>query len=633
MATTMKTPLIAVLVATLLTSCTRYHVRKGNDAYSLMAYHKAQHHYAKALPHHPDRDVMIRMAESCRAQNLMLDAATWYHRADSIAPLNGTPAYNYGRCLLALGEMEKARDRFFAAVQENPENDEAVDLYMSCLSYPSFYADSGRFVVNALTLPGLTNVFSATPYKKGLLVAGEKEITLSKANPWNGMSFLDLYYCEKKTIVTWQEAQPLPGAVNGAFHEGPAIVADSGRTLYFTRSNYTDRKLGKDASHTSHLKLFRSTLDSSSKWSDVRAFAFNGEDFSVGHPALSSDGRTLYFASDRPGGFGGSDIWMSRDNGTGWSAPENLGPTINTQGNELFPTVNGNVLYFSSTAHSNMGGLDIFESHLENGAWSAPKNMNAPINTPHDDFGFVMEEAGKSGYLSSDRDGGDRIYTFTMYEPTFVLDGFVMDDSARYLPNMVVTLTNLANMQDTSMTTGADGHLSFHLEPNSDYKLKAERSDMMTSSRAITTRGLSRSDTLHVQFNMQPVIFNKAFALEDIYYDYDKWDLRPRSTVALDKVVRLCLENSDLTFELGAHTDCRGGDMYNLVLSDARANSAVNYLIQHGVSPDRIVAKGYGETMPRNKCSNGVKCTEEEHQANRRTEFKITGIREVVDQP
>jgi outer membrane protein OmpA-like peptidoglycan-associated protein len=258
--------------------------------------------------------------------------------------------------------------------------------------------------------------------------------------------------------------------------------------------------------------------------------------------------------------------------------------------------------------------------------------MNAPINTSHDDFGFVMEEGGKTGYLSSDRDGGDRIYTFTMYEPTFILDGVVMDDSSRYLPNMVVTLTDLANMQDTSITTGADGHLSFRLKANSDYRLKAERSDMMTSSRAITTRGLSRSDTLHVAFNMQPVIFNKAFALEEIYYDYDKWDLRPESTNALDKVVRVCQENSDLTFELSAHTDSRGSDTYNLVLSDARANSAVNYLIQHGVAPDRITARGYGETLLRNKCSNGIKCTEEEHQANRRTEFKITGIREVANE-
>lgn len=621
-----------ILIACALPACTRYHVRKGNEAYSLMAYEKAQRHYTKALKSVLDRDVLLRAAESCRRQNELTEAEHWFHLADSMVSLSGDDAFRYGQVLMGLGRTEAASARFMRVLEERPEDAAAMDLYSSCQGYRSFYEDSGRFVVNALTLPGIKTAFSAFPYERGLLVAGETDASAAKADPWNGLSFLDLYYCEKKTIVTWLEARPIPGAVNGPFHEGPAVVTPDGHTMYFTRSNYTDRKLGKDASNTSHLKLFRARTDSAGRWSDIRAFAYNAEDFSVGHPALSADGRTLYFASDRPGGFGGSDIWRSQDNGTGWSEPENLGPTINTPGNELFPTINGDVLYFSSTAHTNMGGLDIFETHQENGKWSEPKNMNAPINTSHDDFSFMLESGGRTGYLSSDRDGSDRVYTFTMYEPLFSVDGVVMGDSSGFLPNTVVTLTEMATMEDTTVTTGSDGRFQFNLKPNADYRLKAERQDLITQSRAFSTKGLTRSDTVHVAFMMQSVVFDKPFALKSIYYDYDKWDLRPEATAELDKLAELCKENPDLNFELSSHTDSRGGDTYNLVLSDARANSAVNYLIQQGVNPDRITAHGYGETLLVNKCHNGVKCTEEEHQMNRRTEFRITGIREVASQ-
>lgn len=620
-----------ILIACALPACTHYHVRKADEAYSLMAYAKAERLYTSVLKHHVDRDILLRAATSCQRQNELVKAEHWFHMADSIGTLNGEDAFHYGQVLMGLGNTKAAAARFFQVVQERPEDAAAMDLYASCEGYRSFFEDSGRFVVNALTLPGIKTAFSAFPYKRGLLVAGETDAPRAKADPWNGLSFLDLYYCEKKTIVTWLPAQPVPGAVNGPYHEGPAVVTPDGRTMYFTRSNYMDRKLGKDASNTSHLKLFRAQLDSTGKWSDIRSFAYNTEDLSIGHPALSPDGKELFFASDRPGGFGGSDIWRSRDNGTGWSEPENLGPTVNTPGNELFPTVSGDVLYFSSTAHNNMGGLDIFETHQENGKWSEPKNMNAPINTSHDDFAFILEEGGRTGYLSSDRDGSDRVYTFTMYEPTFSVDGIV-SDSTMFLPNTAVTLTELATMKDTSVITGSDGKFNFPLKANSDYRIKAERSDLITSSRAISTKGLTRNDVIHVAFGMEHVVFDKPFALNSIYYDYDKWDLRPEATAELDKLAILCKENPDLNFELSSHTDSRGGDTYNLVLSDARANSAVNYLIQHGVNPDRIVAHGYGESVLVNKCHNGVKCSEEEHQMNRRTEFRITGIREITSE-
>lgn len=629
----MTSRFVPLLTLAFLSSCTTYRLHTADQAFDRMAYAKAARIYSRVVDKHAYRPAILRLAESYRLQNNIADAATCYLRADSTLRLTGDTALRLGQVLMGLQRMKEAEERFFSVLQERPEDATALDLYGSCQGYRSFYADSAKFVVNRIHLPGISTAFSAIPYKDGILVAGEREGKIGQTNPWNGRAFLDLYLSTSKTVVTWTEALPLPGKVNGDFHEGSAVLSADGRTIYFTRSNYLDRKLGKDATSTSHLKLFRATLDSTGKWGDVRSFAHNGEDFSTGHPALSADGRTLYFASDRPGGFGGSDIWRCHDDGSGWSRPENLGAIVNTPGNELFPTINGDALHFSSNAHENMGGLDIFETHEANGAWTDPRNIGAPINSSFDDFGFVIDTRATDatpgsyrGFLSSDRSGSDGVYTFWAYEPTFSVEGIVRDDAQRFLPNTSVTLVDLATGEDITVLTKEDGRFNFPLKANTDYQLQAHGDELLNQSRNLSTRGLTSSDTLEVDFSMTRITIDAPIAINNILYDYDKWDIRPDAARELDKLAALFKNNPHLTFELGAHTDSRGGDTYNLVLSDARANSAVNYLIQQGVDPNRISAMGFGETTLVNKCGNGVKCTEEDHQANRRTEFKVTGI-------
>ena len=626
-----RTILFPALLVT-LSACTSIRMQQADTAYDLMQYAKAERLYEKVLKHGDDRTARARLADSYRRHNAWDKALIHYQLLYAAHPLSGDTALHYGEVLLAAGEPDDAADMFLRVLQQTPENAYALDLYGSTQGYSSFYDDSTRFFVNRLTIPGVATAFGGVPYKNGLLFAGEKEIDARNANPWNQRSFLDLYHTTQKTEVTWLPAEPIYGMVNGAFHEGPAALSPDGRTLYFTRSNYVERKLQKDERNTSHLMLFRATLDSSGKWNDLHAFAYNSEFWSTGHPALSADGKTLYFASDRPGGFGGSDIWRCKDNGTGWSEPENLGPTVNTQGTEAFPTVNGNTLHFSSTGHLNMGGLDIFETQETATGWKDPVNLNAPINTPKDDFFFVLDSTQKAGFLSSDRDGIDQIYAFTLYEPLFYLDGVVLDEDNLFLANVEVTLTNMSDGSDNSVLTGPNGKFSFALEPNSDYRLKTQHKDMLAHSAAISTKGLTRSDTLATRFNLKTVRVGEAIAINNIYYDYDKWDIRSDAAAELDKLARTFIENPNMTFELGSHTDSRGGDLYNLVLSDARANAAVNYLIHHGVDPDRITAKGYGETKLVNKCDNGVRCTEQEHQANRRTEFTVTGVAELASE-
>ncbi len=625
---------LAVIAIALLSSCAGYRMHKADEAYNLMAYERAQERYDRLLKRSVDRTALIRCADACRRQNEHAEAATRYHTADSIAPLVGEDAFRYGQVLMALGRRSEAQANFFRVLETRPEDAAAMDLFESCQAYRDFLHDSDAFVVNRLNLPGFKSVFSAAPFEKGLIVTGEPADRRGRPNPWNGQSFLDLYYAEKKTLITWLDPLPIPGEVNGPYHEGTAIISADGKTMFFTRSDYYKNQLNKDERNTSHLKLFRATRDSvTNAWTDIRAFGYNGDRFSCGHPALSADDNMLYFVSDRPGGHGGSDIWRCRREGGVWSAPENLGGNVNTAGNEAFPVLNGDALHFSSDAHHNLGGLDIFETHEIDGKWTEPRNMNYPVNTEHDDFALVIdkrvglsEDATMSGYLSSDRDGADRVYTFSTVTPIFFVQGEVMDEQGRYLPNVEVTLAELLTAEGTSVTTGPDGKFLFPLKPGSDYTLRASGPQHLSRSHPISTRGLLRSDTLRADLHLSTIEIDAPISIKNILYDYDKWDIRPDAAMELDKLVRIFQDNPHMTFQLDAHTDSRGGDMYNLVLSDARANSAVDYLIRNGVDPERISAQGFGETTLTNKCGNGVKCPEEEHQANRRTEFRVTGI-------
>ncbi|MBK8614812.1 MAG: OmpA family protein [Flavobacteriales bacterium] len=620
-------PFIVLLIALGLSSCAQYRLAKADQAYDRMAYAQASERYEAYLAQHMEYDAAVRAADSYRQQNRLERAAHWYAAADSVAPLNAEQRFDRAKVLMGLGKPEKAEQELMSVLQERPEHQEALALYGSCKGYQSFFKDTTRFTVAELPLPGVRNVFSALPYQNGLLVVAEREAGLDKSNPWTGGSFLDICYTEKHTLANWSEPKAIPGEVNGRYHEGPVALSSDGRVLYFTRSNYYKVKLRKDDKNISHLKLFRAEMQPNGEWGNIRAFAFNGEDHSVGHPALSADGKTLYFASDMPGSLGGSDLWKCTDTGSGWSTPQNLGATVNTAGNELFPTINGEVLYFSSSAHTNMGGLDIFSTHPEGNGWSDPENLGYPINTTHDDFAFILSADEKSGYLSSDRSSSDRIHYFFVNDPLLFVEGAATDDSTGlYLPNVEATLTDLETMEDTTILTGPDGAFKFKLDPGTNYDLRVTGPGLIAQSRTFSTSGAVKNTTYHQDFQMSSVYVGENIAINNIYYDYDKYDIRPDAALELDHLIKLFSDNPHITFELGSHTDARGGDMYNLVLSDARANSAVNYLIKHGVNPDRIVAKGYGETVLVNGCANGVKCTEEDHQANRRTEFKVLNI-------
>lgn len=616
--------LFLLAIGALFSSCAQYHARKGEQAMELMAYTKAGKHFEKALAHQQDRALLLLAARTEAKLNHVDEAVQLYAAADRSAPLSGEDALQYGKLLMGLGKYGQAEPYLIQALQEQPENRHVVELIGACQGYRSFYADSARYSVSLVPLAGIAAAYSAIPYGNGLLFTGQREGGMGKNDPWSGLSFTDLYQAELAADGTPSSPQLLRGAVNGPYHEGPAALSPDGRTLYFTRSNYYGRKLMKDKDNRSNLKLFRATLGENGEWGDISEFRYNSDAWSIGHPALSKDGKTLYFTSDMPGGQGGKDLWKSTDIGMGWGNPENLGPTINTRGDEMFPTVVGDALYFSSTGHNNMGGLDIFVTHLEGGFWSEPQNMGYPVNTTRDDLGLWLDSTGTRGYLSSTRTGIDQVHALTIHPPEFALEGAITHaQTGEAVPGATVTLKNMSTLEEHRLVADDLGQFRFDLQGNTPYQVTAEAEGMLAQSTTASTVGLGLSTVLQADLQLEPLVVDKPMAVPNIYYDYDKWDIRPDAAVELNKLAKVFLDNPGITFELSSHTDSRGGDLYNLVLSDARAKSAVDYLVRQGVPPERLIARGYGETVLVNGCSNGVACTEEEHQANRRTEFKV----------
>ena len=615
-----------LIASALLAGCAQQQLAQADKARERMAYAEAAPRYERALNTLADRDAMLRAAGSYRMLNQPAKAAAWYSAADRLQPLQGDDAIAHGRMLLMQDRTGEAALQFERVLSERPEDPVVRELGLAIADRGAFFADTTLFTIVPVHIDGVSSAFSAVPMGSKLLVAAERTQAAGKPNPWNGEAFLDLCTVEAREGIMAGIAKPLPGEVNGRFHEGPAVLSSDGRTMYFTRSDYFRFRLNKDEQGTSHLMLFRAELQADGRWGKVSSFAYNGEDFSAGHAALSADGSMLYYISDMPGGFGGTDLYACERTDDGWGYPRNLGTTVNTTGNEMFPTLRGDTLFFASNGHRSLGGLDIFRTVQHNGEWSQPENLNYPINTRHDDFALVMLDDRK-GYLSSNRGGRDGIYRIQENDPTLVLNISVFDEEdGSPMAGAEVRLLEPTQPEPLTLFTNDDGHVSFPLTVDKLYEVLASRDGVFTERRQVSTMEQRISRNYTEEFRMQRVVVDKPIVIENIYYDYDRWDIRPDAAQELDKVAQLFIDNTALSFELGSHTDSRASDMYNLVLSDARARSAMDYLIRKGVPAERISARGYGESKLVNRCKDDVDCTEEEHQANRRTEFKVVKV-------
>jgi len=420
---------------------------------------------------------------------------------------------------------------------------------------------------------------------------------------------------------------------NQPYHDGPAAFSADGNSIYFTRSFFGQAKR-EGVYKTNLLKIYFSEK-TNGKWSEVKPFFLNSKEFSVGHPTLSADGQTLYFVSDMPGGQGGTDIWMCKREGESWGKGTNLGATVNTSENEMFPTMQTDgTLYFSSNGHPGYGSLDIFSTKNVNGNWTTPQNLQPPVNGSFDDFAIAFAPSVKGGFFSSNRPGGigsDDIYAFKTVAPAAVqpayIAGLVKDKTTMQpLEGATVFVYEAASGNVKVLKTNADGEFKTRISKAGDYAVKAMLSDYIADCSPLQVEALKPGSTQSAprELLLDKLVVNKTFHIDNIYYDFDKFNIRSDAVPQLDKLVDIMKENA-ITVELSSHTDSRGSFAYNNRLSQNRADAAAVYIVKAGIDRSRITAKGYGEYQLVNKCADGVACSTAEHQANRRTEFKVTG--------
>jgi len=460
----------------------------------------------------------------------------------------------------------------------------------------------------------------------------DEGVAVKRVYGWNEQPFLDIYVTDAKTKRNVDHSAKLKGDVNSIYHDGPVTITKDGRTMYFSRNNYKDQIEVKDKKGLTNMKIYRATLRDSI-WTDVEDLSINGDEFSTQHAALNVDDTKLYFASDRPGGRGGSDIWVVNIYPDGTLRDlQNIGNVVNTESAEGFPFINSEgTLFFSSDGHTGLGLLDIFGTIKgENDEIVDVINLGVPVNSNKDDFSFTMNPNGVTGYFASNRQGGrgdDDIYAFHRV-PTLQVEGVVTDAiNTKPIVNSIITLFDDKGNKIADVLTDKNGFYQINIDRNKDYKIVAGQDKYIDDYRNFTSKHLQTeltSITANLLLNPKPDVVKLA-ELNTIYFDYDKHNIRADAALELDKIVKLMnVDYPEMVIRIESHTDSRGALTYNDKLSIDRANSTYEYLVSKGVKPERITAhEGFGERRLTNGCEDGANCEEADHQLNRRTQFIV----------
>ncbi len=643
--------ILTVFTVVLLFSCSK----KGKIADARLAYLKKEYAfsgeiyrrvYSSSKLKDEKVEASYKAAECYRLMNDMKNAESWYRKAIKVDPKNTDAQLNLAKSLKNTQKFEEAIVEFNNYLKiESGQRIVVARLTKGCENALKWKNEKTRYnVENVKALNTRWEDFAPQFFKKDqIFITSDREKGVSNnVYGWTGNSYTDLYRVnykvDKRNPNNISYQMPVlvdKDKLNGKLNDGVVCFDSKFSTIYITKCNYDNNLKGKSC------RLFSSNL-SGSDWSDPVPLSFSSDSFNCGQPSLTKDGQTLYFSSDMPGSIGGKDIWMVTysKKGRSWSDPVNLGPGINTEDDEMYPFIHEDgTLYFASAGHVGLGGLDIFMSTGSGTDWSDPINMRSPINSHGDDFAIILSKDKESGYFSSNRDGGrgqDDIYRFSMNPLIFNLSGVVRNEKTKaVLRNAVVTITNSNDTGKITFKTDEVGSYKLRLKSKTDYDLFAAK-PMFYDSKLMsqTTKGLLVSTDLVQDFELRPIIL-ETIIVRGILYDLDKADIRPDAALILDSLVYNLNKYPMVRIELGSHTDCRADSLYNMGLSQRRADSAVAYLISHGVDSARIVAKGYGENdLEVKECScegpnekeQGLRCTEEQHQLNRRTTVKILDI-------
>lgn len=566
-----------------------------------------------------DFESKIILAESYYAQRNFPEAFDWLKKANTINTLSE-------KYKILLAELYK--------INGNYEVSDSIYLSFGA-KYKNKISSTIRWITpsiySVLTVANLNSngdEFSPSYYRDGIVFIGNAKSKSSMYN-WNNRPFLKIL--QVPYLPTGKEkpnVQELVLPKLNQFHGGPVSFIRKYNMIYFSHSQNLDKK---NKSSVNHLGIY-SAKKNQNKWTDMKPISFNNPSYSVSHPTLTEDGKVMYFISNMPGGLGGTDIYYSINTGNKWSTPINLGATINTSKNEFFPFLHKDgILYFASEGHAGYGGLDIFYSKFENGAWTRPINMGKPVNSSYDDFGLILDKDKNNGYFSSNRPGGagnDDIYRLISSEylennKTNILKGTVSDKNTNeYIKNASITISD-QNQNPIEVQTDHLGFFEVTLPIN------FEKGHVFTTSPQyfpVDIQIASSKDIPSLNIQLQRIELNKSIVIPNIYYEFDKADISISAAKELTKLYQLLTINPSWIIEIGSHTDSRADAKYNTKLSENRAQNVIKFLISSGISKNRLYAKGYGESILLNDCSDKVKCSEDQHAINRRTEFKLIGF-------
>ncbi|WP_298303372.1 OmpA family protein [Flavobacterium sp.] len=547
------------------------------------------------------------------------EASTWYAKATESSQ-DAETYFRYAQMLKANGKYEEANKQMNKFASMVP-NDLRAKAFKENPNYvPKILGKNVSYTVNSLAVSSDKSDFGAVMYDNTLYFTSARN-GARKNYGWNDEPFLDVYTSTMGDSGTFSEASTLT-SVNSKFHDGPVTISSDGNTMYFSSDSFREGLFEKDK--VNKLKLGKNNLyvatKSGDSWNNIKPLPFNSKDYSLSNPSLSRDGKTLYFSSNMPGSLGGVDIWKVSVNGDTYGAPENLGNKVNTEGNESFPFIadDNSTLYFASSGKQGLGGYDVYQIDLAKG--SEAVNMGKPVNTEKDDFAFTFNKAKNLGFLSSNRNGNDDIFSAT---PICGVDLLVLVTNAKtgeILSNAKVAILDDKKNVIATETSNDKGEVNFRVECDKPYSIQASKDGFEGNVFPVAK---SKGPTAKVDAALQPIdviVTPTEIILKPIYFEFDKSNITQEGAFELDKLVQVMKNNDKLVIYAKSHTDRRGSDDYNMTLSERRAQATVQYVISKGISSERISGKGFGESEPKVACD---KCTEEEHSQNRRSEFLI----------
>lgn len=576
-----------------------------------------------------DTYVYSQLAESYFNVFNTVEAEKWYAKALETSS-EPEMVYNYSQMLKANGKYEESNTQLDLFASMRPADHRATAFRENPNYLPKILEKGKRFNVQNLAINSEVSDFGGT-LKNGKLYITSARNSNRKTYGWNEEPFLDIYTAYVNDDGEFQTPSIIEQNINTKYHEGTVSFSPDGNTMYFSRESFYEKVYERDSItkyKISVLNLYKS-INQEGQWSEAEALSLNGDSYSVKNPSVSADGKTLYFASDKTGGYGNFDIYSAPidENGSVGDAT-NLGQKLNTEGQEMFPFISANnTLYFSSNGHLGLGGLDVFFAKIVDGKVGPIRNVGIPVNGNADDFAFSINEETEEGFVSSNREGGvgsDDIYSIKKIQPICdVLVSVTVKDhkTGLILVGAAVSIQDADGNIFGTKTSNTEGVVEYIIECNIDTKLVGSKIDYESGFTLVAGTSEEEVSTDLILTPIDEIILANKVILNPIYFDFDKSNINAQAAFELDKLVQLMNKYKSIVLSAESHTDSRGSASYNLSLSERRAMTTAQYVISKGIDASRITGEGKGETMPSVDC--GGRCTEEEHQLNRRSEFLI----------